>query len=1121
MALSHEIISQFAKIVNTDNKQSTESTIYGTVVDKNGHKPGDIDDKGNKIIIDEDGGKYIKPDGSDQLIPITDANDDPAKANTSTNTDYGDRASVLIKNHTATVTGNISSPSASNKDIDLKIHEYDIVIAGQIQADKAYLEKLISDKASIGELKAAEAKITELEADKASVEELDAAKAEITDLKATKIDADVVEANYAKIDDLDATNIKVGSIDADVADINTLMFGTATGNALQTSFANAVIALLGDAQIKSAMIESLNADKINAGSINTNKVKMESEDGHLLISDNTIQISDDTRVRVQIGKDANGDYSITIVDADGNVMFSEGGITEDAIKNPIIRDDMVSDEANINAKKLDINSLFTEMNADGAPTLKSTKVYFDSQEQTLDVVFNEMNTTVTEHGETIKSQGTDISVIQGQISSKIWQQDIDDAENTISTQYSKLEQDLSGFKTTVSETTTKLQGDIDDVSNELDSLEIGGRNLLRYTEKLPVTYDLETGLSTYLPTTVTGTIISVSNVSPMEHSLGIKLEAPPVLDNYFDVTKVTQSDTVVVNADGTLTVDNSPVGITLGYLTDVCPDLQPLDKINLSFTCSSSCMVYITNGSYIICTAYSGMVVTGTLPSDISGYYIATRGMAGTHTMTDITVTKEVDLSTVTVSRYGKNWFNNEAVKLNRTITSRGEFGAEDGSILYHSYTDVLPNTTYVFSWNYSAKSIQGGRISYFDKNKTWINSTWISKSFTFTTPQNCYYIQKSFSIHDSGTQAVTETDLIGLEIQLELGSTATEYEPYQKQTATANADGTVEGITSISPSMTICTDSNSGVEIECTYNSLSSELVFTETNEGLKYTVPASGKHGISIPLSSDGAIQNGENITVSFDYRGTLTAMGTTYLLQRTSPNVSFELEWNPPESETEWQHYRCTFSSNNANDRVCYALLLFYLGADSYTDEWVEIKKRSLKLERGNKATDWTPAPEDMATTNDLEQVKTSLASLTTTSDSIIAQVETIDITNKANSDNILNVQKDIAALKVSSEQVSIDIKKVINDGVTKVDTGTGFKFDIDGMTVDKDNAETNTKITENGMTVNSNITNQSVLTANKDGVDAENLHATTYLIVGDRSRFENLPGSNRTACFWIGE
>lgn len=57
---------------------------------------------------------------------------------------------------------------------------------------------------------------------------------------------------------------------------------------------------------------------------------------------------------------------------------------------------------------------------------------------------------------------------------------------------------------------------------------------------------------------------------------------------------------------------------------------------------------------------------------------------------------------------------------------------------------------------------------------------------------------------------------------------------------------------------------------------------------------------------------------------------------------------------------------------------------------------------------------------------------------------------------------------------------------------------------------------TTITEDGMKVYKN--NGAVLTANSNGVDAKNLHATTYLIIGDNSRFEDY--SNRTGCFWIG-
>ena len=49
------------------------------------------------------------------------------------------------------------------------------------------------------------------------------------------------------------------------------------------------------------------------------------------------------------------------------------------------------------------------------------------------------------------------------------------------------------------------------------------------------------------------------------------------------------------------------------------------------------------------------------------------------------------------------------------------------------------------------------------------------------------------------------------------------------------------------------------------------------------------------------------------------------------------------------------------------------------------------------------------------------------------------------------------------------------------------------------------------------------NEVMLTANNQGVDAKNLHATTYLIIGGNSRMEDFieNGSKRTAIFWIGQ
>ena len=53
---------------------------------------------------------------------------------------------------------------------------------------------------------------------------------------------------------------------------------------------------------------------------------------------------------------------------------------------------------------------------------------------------------------------------------------------------------------------------------------------------------------------------------------------------------------------------------------------------------------------------------------------------------------------------------------------------------------------------------------------------------------------------------------------QLEEGVTETAFELYSKQTATANSDGTVDGIDSISPNMLLFSD-NEQVNININYN--------------------------------------------------------------------------------------------------------------------------------------------------------------------------------------------------------------------------------------------------------------------------------------------------------------
>lgn len=103
-------------------------------------------------------------------------------------------------------------------------------------------------------------------------------------------------------------------------------------------------------------------------------------------------------------------------------------------------------------------------------------------------------------------------------------------------------------------------------------------------------------------------------------------------------------------------------------------------------------------------------------------------------------------------------------------------------------------------------------------------------------------------------------------------------------------------------------------------------------------------------------------------------------------------------------------------------------------------------------------------------------------------------------------------------MTADQVEIAISQELEKGVGKVTTSTGFTFNEDGLTVSRSNVDITTNINEDGMRITKN--NEEVLTANNSGVDAKNLHATTYLIIGGNSRFEDYNNGSRTGCFWIG-
>ena len=275
----------------------------------------------------------------------------------------------------------------------------------------------------------------------------------------------------------------------------------------------------------------------------------------------------------------------------------------------------------------------------------------------------------------------------------------------------------------------------------------------------------------------------------------------------------------------------------------------------------------------------------------------------------------------------------------------------------------------------------------------------------------------------------------------------------------------TLESATTISPS---------GVEEECALfkiDTTSNPFVFSNiTSAGNRYT--------LTIWVKADAACK--------------MVAAGTTIAVT------------------TEWKKHIIKYTAEGTS------LIWFFQTAGNYY-------VYHSQLEPGNVSTGWAPAPEDngesIETVNqDMQILRESVSQLSVNADGITETVsKTEEVVNTLTGD-VESVKQEINEVRTESNQLTIDIQKITDDGVNKVTTSTGFKLNEEGLEISKSTSDISTKITEDGMTINRN--GEALLTADHEGVEAKDLHAKTYLIIGGRSRFENY-GSDRTGCFWIGE
>jgi hypothetical protein len=210
------------------------------------------------------------------------------------------------------------------------------------------------------------------------------------------------------------------------------------------------------------------------------------------------------------------------------------------------------------------------------------------------------------------------------------------------------------------------------------------------------------------------------------------------------------------------------------------------------------------------------------------------------------------------------------------------------------------------------------------------------------------------------------------------------------------------------------------------------------------------------------------------------------------------------------TEWKKHIVTFVADSSN------MLFQFQNTGNYYIYHA-------KLELGNISTDWTPAPEDSgdefsSVNQELQIIRESVSQQSINADGITETVSRTETAVNTLTGEVESTRQEISEVKQAVDSFTLNFQKISDDGVDKVTTKTGFTFNEEGLSITKTDSSISTQITEDGMTVSDS--GEALLTANHNGVEAKDLHARTYLIVGGKSRFENY-GSDRTGCFWIGE
>lgn len=323
---------------------------------------------------------------------------------------------------------------------------------------------------------------------------------------------------------------------------------------------------------------------------------------------------------------------------------------------------------------------------------------------------------------------------------------------------------------------------------------------------------------------VSGSIIRVDDVSPVEHDIKCRVHGK----NLFDISKIPNTDKITNNGDSlTIAANSYGTSCTL-KLSQCCPSLKVGDVVTINFTTDGDVarLIYLNVADITWTRGTYNTITQEMLDSLVSFYgYNNTDPLYGNERVisniqfeygTEATEYEPyIDPTSVTVRRLGKNLFPVNEVTLAKTnawgLQQMGQVRLAPG--IYTARCKFKQTGVDKSTVSLSIRDHTDAAYTIITANSTEISGV-LETTFEVISERKGIQIY----LYSNNTANALNTECVFTDIQLELGSEPTEFEKYITfESYTPAVDGTV-AVTSISPTMTIYAITP-GITIEAEYN--------------------------------------------------------------------------------------------------------------------------------------------------------------------------------------------------------------------------------------------------------------------------------------------------------------